>query len=159
MSLRILAHLLSMALLVPQALIFAAVVLLDHVTAKRTFTGLVTTTLDTLDLLFGWGGLAILLLAVLLIVAGFRDRWRVFASSFLLVFDLCTAISILVWARVTTVADGAFLLLPGVLAAALCVWLIRAARMARAPAASATADRAAAAPAARPAAPSAAPRP
>ena len=159
MSLRIAAHLLSMALLVPQALIFAAIVLLGHVMAKRTFTGLVTTTLDTLDLLLGWGGIAVLLLVVLLIVAGFRDRWRVFASSFLLVFDLCTATSILVWAKVTTIADGAFLLLPGALAAALCVWLIRAARTARALSASAALDRAAAGPAAPPAAPSTAPRP
>jgi hypothetical protein len=159
MSLRIAAHLLSMALLVPQALIFAAIVLLGHVTAKRTFTGLVTTTLDTLDLLLGWGGIAVLLLVVLLIVAGFRDRWRIFASWFLLAFDLGTATSILVWAKVSTIADGAFLLLPGTLAAALCVWLIRAARTARALSASGALDRAAAAPATPPGAPSTAPRP
>src|SRR4051794_37813895 len=117
MVLRVLAHLLSVALLVPQTLVFAAVVLLDHVIAKRTFAGFVTAALDTLDLLFGWGGIALLLVVALVIGAGFRDRWRPAASSFLLVFDLVSVVSIVVWSGVRTFADVFFLLLPGSLAA------------------------------------------
>jgi len=122
---RILAYLSAIALLVPQALLFAAATLLDHVTATGTFLGLLNSALDTLDLLFGWGGLAVVLMTLLLIGIGFSDRWRPVASLFVLVLDSYTAVYVLLWFGVDTVGDSAFFLLPGVLAALLCVWLIR----------------------------------
>lgn len=122
---RILAYLAAIALLVPQTLLFAAATLLDHVTAAGTFSGFLTSALDTLDLMFGWGGLAVLLIVLLLIGVGFSDRCRPMASLFVLVLDIYTAVYVLVWFGVSTVGDSAFFLLPGVLAALLCVWLIR----------------------------------
>ena len=122
---RVLAHLLAMVLLIPQALIFAAAALLDHVTATGTFLGFLKSSLDTLDLLFGWGGVAVLLTAALLAGSGFSDRSRPIASLIVLLIDIYTAAYVLVWFGVNTVSDSAFFLLPGTLAALLCVWVIR----------------------------------
>lgn len=122
---RALAHLLAMALLIPQALIFAAAALLDHVTASGRFLGFLSSALDTLNLMFGWGGLAVLLVTALIAGCGFSDRWRPIASLILLLFDIYTAAYVLVWFGVNTVSDSAFFLLPATLAALLCVWVIR----------------------------------
>jgi len=114
-----------MVLLIPQALIFAAAALLDHVTASGRFLGFLSSALDTLNLLFGWGGLAVLLVIALIAGSGFSDRWRAIASLILLLFDIYSAAYVLVWFEVNTVSDSAFFLLPGTLAALLCIWVIR----------------------------------
>lgn len=122
---RVLAHLLAMALLIPQALIFAAAALLDHVTASGRFLGFLNSALDTLNLLFGWGGLAVLVVIALIAGCGFSDRWRLIASLLVLVIDIYTAAYVLVWFEVSSISDSAFFLLPGTLAALLCIWVIR----------------------------------
>jgi hypothetical protein len=119
---RILAYLVAVALLVPQTLIFAAATLLDHVTATRTFLGFLNTTLDTLNLMFGWGGVAVLVVAGFVIGCGFSDKCRPAAAVFVLLVDVYTAGYVLLWAGVKNVA---FFLMPGTLAAGLCVWMIR----------------------------------
>lgn len=122
---RTLAHLLAMVLLIPQALIFAAAALLDHVTATGTFSGFLSSAFDTLNLMIGWGGLGVLLVAALIAGCGFSDRWRPIASLLVLVFDIYSAAYVLLWFQVSTVGDSVFFLLPGTLAALLCVWIIR----------------------------------
>lgn len=122
---RILAYLFAVALLVPQTLIFAAATLLDHVIATRTFLGFLNTTLDTLNLMFGWGGVAVLVVAGFVIGCGFSDKWRPAATVFVLLMDLYTAGYVLLWFGVHSVSESAFFLMPGALAAGLCLWLIR----------------------------------
>jgi len=114
-----------MALLIPQALIFAAAALLDHVTATGTFLGFLSSSFDTLNLMIGWGGIAVLLTTALIAGSGFSDRWRPVASLLVLMIDIYTAAYILLWFGVNTVSDSAFFLLPGTLAALLCIWVIR----------------------------------
>jgi len=114
-----------MALLIPQMLIFAAAALLDHVTATGTFLGFLNSSLDTLNLLIGWGGVAVLLVIALIAGCGFSDKSRPIASLIVLLTDIYTAVYVLVWFGVNSVSDSAFFLLPGTLAALLCVWVIR----------------------------------
>ena len=114
-----------MALLIPQMLIFAAAALLDHVTATGTFLGFLNSALDTLNLLIGWGGVAVLLVIALIAGCGFSDKSRPIASLIVLLTDIYTAVYVLVWFGVNSVSDSAFFLLPGTLAALLCVWVIR----------------------------------
>jgi hypothetical protein len=122
---RTVAHLLAMVLLVPQTLIFAAAALLDHVAATGTFFGFLSSALDTLDLMFGWGGFAVFVVTVLVAGCGFSNRWRPVASLLVLVFDIYTAAYVLMWFQVSTVGDSVFFLLPGTLAVLLCVLIIR----------------------------------
>jgi len=122
---RIVAHLLSIVLIIPQALIFASVTLLQHVTATRTLQGILMTTLDTLNVLFGWGGLAMIAILGLIIGSGFSDKWRVVAASCVLGVDIYTAAYLLLWMKVSTIGDGIFFSAPGALAATLCIWVIR----------------------------------
>jgi hypothetical protein len=57
--------------------------------------------------------------------SGFSDRSRPIASSIVLLIDIYTAAYVLLWFRVDTISDSAFFLLPGTIAALLCVWVIR----------------------------------
>jgi len=122
---RAFAHVVACLLLVPQALLFAAINLLDHVTRTGTLLGLLTRTIDTLDALLGWYGLGALIVAVLLLAAGFSATWRPVASICLLAADVYTAIVLVTWMEVSSVADAAFFLAPGVVAAVIWGWLVR----------------------------------
>lgn len=120
-----LAHLVACLLVAPQALLFAAIKLLGHVTRTGTLLGMLKTILDTLDALLGWYGLAAVAVALLLVVAGFSERWRPVASTCLLAADVYTGVVIITWMEVASVGDAVFFLAPGLIAAGICVSLIR----------------------------------
>ena len=124
-AVRALAHVVACLLFVPQALLFAAIKLLDHVTHTGTLLGMLKTTVDVLDALLGWYGLAAIVVTGVLLGAGFSNTWRPVASTCLLAADVYTAAVLVSWMEVSSVADAAFFLAPGVIAAAICVWLIR----------------------------------
>lgn len=119
------AHLFALVVLVPQALVFAAITLLKHVTKERTFFAFLGSSLDALDLLFGWGGAAVLVAVAALIAAAFSERFRPFAAAGLLAANLYSAVSIAIWLELTSIGDGAFFFTPAVLSAAACVWVSR----------------------------------
>jgi hypothetical protein len=122
---RAFAHVGACLLFVPQALLFAAIKLVDHVTRSGTLLGLLNTTFDTLDALLGWYGLAALIVAILLLAAGFSATWRPVASICLLAADVYTAVVLVTWTEVSSFADAAFFLAPGMIAGLIWGWLIR----------------------------------
>lgn len=123
---RAFAHVVACLLLVPQALLFGAIKLVEHVTRTKTLPGLLNTTFDTLDALLGWYGLAAIIVAVLLLAAGFSATWRPVASVCLLAADMYSAVVLVTWMDVSRAADAAFFLAPGMIAAVVWAWLIRA---------------------------------
>ena len=123
---RAFAHVVACLLLVPQALLFAAIKLVEHVTRTKTLLGLLETTIDTLDALLGWYGLAALIVAILLLAAGFSATWRPVASICLLAADIYSAVVLVTWMEVSSFGDAAFFLAPGIIAAVIWGWLVRA---------------------------------
>src|SRR5262245_20696878 len=118
---RVVAYLLSLLLIAPQMLIFAAIKLLDHVTSTRSLLGFLNTALDTLDALFGWAGLAALIAVIVFIALGFSDKWRPIAAACTQARNAISAVYTAIW---TAKVDVLIFLSPGLLSAALCIWLM-----------------------------------
>src|SRR6266498_1939016 len=81
-------------LLVPQLLIVAAFITLDHVTSGGTLRSFLTNVLALLDLLFGWGGIAAIVGALLLVGAGFHTRSRPAAAICLISLALYSTVDL-----------------------------------------------------------------
>jgi len=123
---RVFAHLVAVALIVPQLLLTAIVLLLGHLIGGRSLGSLFLRALDLLDFVFGWGGLTVLLLTVAVITAGFIQSWRPFASVFVILIIVSSTVALIVTIGAPAAFDALFLFAPAVIAMALSVWLVRA---------------------------------
>jgi len=118
------AHLAAIVLLVPQTLVLAAFAALDHLTSERTIGAFFTSALELLDLLFGWGGLAIVVAVLLLIGAGFHRKSRPIAAVCLVAFAVVSTIVLIVQLPSPRTPDTFLFFFPALLSMALSVWTI-----------------------------------
>lgn len=121
-QMRAVAHLGAVLLLVPQALVWAAFVLLDHLTAGGSLGSLVENAFDVLNVLFGWGGLALIVAFVSLIAAAFHPRSRFVAAVVVIVFAIYSSVELMRSLGTSQLADAWPWFLPAVVAVALEAW-------------------------------------
>lgn len=112
---RPLLHVVAILLALPQLAICAIFLTLGHLTGGHTLGSLFTRSLDLLDAIFGWAGLAIVVSMLLLIAAAFSARWRPIGSG---------AIVLLVGAGLWMVWDAPVISVPAIIAAAISVYLL-----------------------------------
>ncbi|MEA2491105.1 MAG: hypothetical protein QOH21_2897 [Acidobacteriota bacterium] len=122
---RTLLHFCAAALIVPQLLLTTLFLALGHVTGGHTLGSLFMQTLELAGLLFGWGGLAVVLAVLLLLGAGFSDRARPFASAAIVLLVVGSTVALAMMGIPAGIEDGV-LMLPALVAVALSIWLIRA---------------------------------
>ena len=89
---RPLAHFLAVILLIPQMLVFTAFVILGHITGGHTLGSFFERAFDLLNILFGWGGLAVIVTTIVILAAGFSERWRPIAAGVLIALAAGTTI-------------------------------------------------------------------
>lgn len=117
---RALLFLVAVVLALPQVLITVAFLILGHVTAERTLGSLLTRMLDTIYILFSWGGLLALIGFIALLAAGFVSRSQPYAAG--IVAAAVVASSALLVVKIGL--DDPVVFAPGLLALAICAYLI-----------------------------------
>jgi hypothetical protein len=126
---RPLVHFVAVILLVPQLLLFTAFVILGHIIGGRTFGSFFNRSLDVLDTLFGWGGLAVIVVTVAVLVAGFSNQWRPFAAGLLIFLAVGTTVWLLVQLWPPTELGQLLLFAPAAFATVLSASLLRPAHL------------------------------
>lgn len=115
---RALAHVCAIVLLIPQVLAATAFAILDYLTAGHFFSSLFT----ILDLFIGWRGLVMLLAILVVLGAGFSDRWRRVAAWCVIAVAIASAVVLVMHIGAPPSVEGWLFFLPGVIAIALSVW-------------------------------------
>jgi prolipoprotein diacylglyceryltransferase len=117
---RAFAYLCALVLLVPQVVIDASFLTADRVTAGGTLRSLIANALDVLSLLLGWGGVAILAVVGLAVIAAF-SRWsRGVAAVCAAIAGVCTAVDLLRRVGPPPNVEQWMFFLPALIAVVLC---------------------------------------
>ena len=116
---RALLFLIAVILALPQVLIAAVFLILGHVTAERTLGSLFMRTLDTIFVLFTWGGLLALIGFIALLAAGFISRSQPYAAGI-----LASAVVASSTLLVVKIGVDPLLYAPGLLSLGICAYLI-----------------------------------
>jgi len=119
---RALAHLLSVALLLPGLVFATAFLALDHVTAQPGFLAFLAALLDVALIILPWALLSCVLLLVLALF-GLSDRHR-WAAALCVAGIVAGSTSILLWlGGIPATPADAWFLVPGVGALGIALWL------------------------------------
>lgn len=120
---RALLHVCAIVLALPQVLLCALFLLIGHVTGGRTLGSLFVRVLETMYVLFSWGGLLAVLAFLLILGAGFHARARRVAAGIVALLVLASGVML--------VAQGGgidpLIFLPGLISLGVSVWLVASA--------------------------------
>jgi hypothetical protein len=119
---RVVAHLLSVLLLVPGIIVASVVIAIGHVTAQHDFARLVNAVLDLLLAFFPYA-LLVVVVWFALAVLGFSRRWQRAAAISVAAIAMATSAVILWPDGASALADRWGLLVPSAGALAIGIWL------------------------------------
>jgi len=124
-AMRALLYYAGVVLLIPQLLIFGAIQTVQHLTSSHTLSGLFMASWNLLDLMLGWGGVAVLVIMLAIFVAGAFPLPRLIAAVALAVTAVYTTVVVIMFMEVPRLYDALFFLTPGFISLALFIALIR----------------------------------
>lgn len=120
---RIIAHLLSIVLLLPGLTMAAAFVLLDHLVRQPGWFEFLTALLEIALILLPWGLLGVIVGVFLLAALGFSDRWRwAAAATVAFIVAASTTVLIALGNGVLRLEQSGFFV-PGAIAFVIAAWI------------------------------------
>ena len=120
---RIIAHLLSVILLLPGLTMAAAFLLLDHLAGQPGWVEFLTALLEIALILLPWGLLGVITALFLLSALGFSDRWRWAAAMIVgLIVAASTTVLLALGNGVPRLEQSGFFV-PGAVAFVIAAWI------------------------------------